>query len=128
MGRRVETFLIIGLGGFAGANLRYVVSVWAVEQLGTRFPYGTLIVNFAGSILLAAFIAWAARHVDLDPRVRLLVAVGFFGAFTTFSTFATESVGLALDGNLIAAAANVLVTNAVCLAGVGIGLAVGRAV
>ena len=127
MRRRVETLLIIGLGGFAGAILRYAVSVWAVERLGATFPYGTLIVNVAGSLGLAIFLGWAAGHVTLDPRARFLIGVGFFGAFTTFSTYATESIGLALDGNWTNAAINVIGTNVVCLVCAGVGLALGRA-
>ncbi len=125
MRRYVETALIIGLGGFVGANMRFLVSVWAVERLGTGFPYGTLIVNLVGSILLGVFTAWAAQHIDLDPRVRFFIAVGFFGAFTTFSTYANESVGLTLNGNWTGMLVNVLGTNALCLIGAAAGLFVG---
>ncbi len=125
MRRRVETLLIIGLGGFVGANLRYLVSVWAVEHMGTSFPYGTLIVNLAWSWLRAVFTAWAAQRIELDPRVRFLIAVGFFGAFTTFSTYANESIGLTLAGNWTTALIKVLGTNALCLVGAALGVFVG---
>jgi fluoride exporter len=124
--QQVETLLIIGLGGFMGANVRYWVSCWAVEHLGRTFPWGTLIINFSGSILLAVFVAWAATHTALDPRVRLFLAVGFFGAYTTFSTYANESVALLQTGDIIGAIANILGTNMVCILGAIVGLAIGR--
>lgn len=121
----METFLIIGLGGFIGANLRYIVSGWAAEHFGNAFPWGTLLINFSGSCLLAIFIGWAANHTGFDPRVRLLVVVGFFGAYTTFSTYATESLALLQAGDWIGAVGNVLGTNFICILGAVLGLAVG---
>lgn len=126
MRRQVEIILLIGLGGFIGANARYFLSGWVAELLGKSFPWGTLIVNFTGSCLLAVFIAWAANHTTLDPRVRLLVAVGFFGAYTTFSTYATESVALLQSGNWIGVLGNILGTNLICILGAIVGLAIGN--
>ncbi len=123
--RRVETFLIIGLGAVLGANLRYLVTVWAVEQFGVGFPWGTLVINVAGSFLLAVFLAWGANHTTLDPRVRLLVATGFFGAYTTFSTYANDSIAMIGMGNWLGAVGNIVGTNLVCLIGVVAGLAIG---
>jgi CrcB protein len=90
----VENFLLIGLGGFIGANLRYWVSGWVAERLGQAFTWGTLLVNFSGSCLLAMFIAWASGQAPLDPRLRLFLAVGFFGVYTAFSAYVTENVAL----------------------------------
>lgn len=124
----MTTFLFIGIGGFLGANARYWVTIWVTQQIANRlggvFPLGTLIVNFSGSLLLAVFIAWSARHIDLPDNIRLLVATGFFGAYTTFSTFANESVALLQTGHWAAAIANILSTNLVCLIGVLLGLAI----
>jgi CrcB protein len=102
------------------------MSLWAAQRLGTAFPWGTLIINFSGSCLLAVFIAWTANHIPLDPRVRLFLAVGFFGAYTTFSTYATESVALWQSGNIIGALGNILGTNLICILGALAGLAVGN--
>lgn len=123
--RQVETLLWIGFGGFVGANLRYLVSTWVAQRLGSQFPWGTLAVNFTGSLLLAALIAWAAGYTTFDPRVRLFLATGFFGAYTTFSTYATESVALLQSGDWIGGLSNLLGTNLVCLIGAIIGLAIG---
>ena len=121
----METMLLIGLGGFIGANLRYAVSMWAAERFGRAFPWGTLIINATGSCLLAVFLGWAASHIQLDPRVRLFLAVGFFGAYTTFSTYATESVALAQAGDWVGSLGNVLATNLICIVGTVLGLAIG---
>jgi CrcB protein len=123
--RQVETFLIIGLGGFVGANVRYLVSGWAAERFGTAFPWGTLIINVTGSALLGVFIAWMIAHTTVDPRLRLLVAVGFFGAYTTFSTYAVDSITLWQSGNWMSALGNILGTNFLCLVGSLVGLAIG---
>lgn len=79
-------FLIVGLGGFLGANARYFLESWALKRFGSHFPYGTLIVNVSGSFLLGLFVA-IVMNKDWNYELRLLVATGFLGAFTTFSTY-----------------------------------------
>jgi CrcB protein len=123
--RQVETLILIGIGGFIGANARYLISTWAAAQFGQTFPFGTFIINVTGSILLGVFLGWTGNHLTLDPRVRLFVAVGFFGAFTTFSTFANESIALLRAGDVIGTAINILGTNTLCLTGAVIGVSVG---
>jgi CrcB protein len=66
----VETLLLIGIGGFIGANVRYWVSIWAADRFGAAFPWGTLIINVTGATLLGLFNGWAGNHLNLDPRVR----------------------------------------------------------
>lgn len=124
--KNMETLLLIGVGGFVGANVRYWLTGWVAERAGQTFPWGTLVVNASGSLLLAVFIGWSAQHLALDPRVRMLVAIGFFGAYTTFSTYANESILLMESGDWLGMAGNVLGTNLVCLLGAMIGLALGR--
>src|SRR5437667_7708047 len=123
--RNLEQLLIIGIAGFIGANVRYWVSGWAAEHLGQAFPWGTLIINFTGSALLATFIGWSGNRIGLDPRVRLFIAIGFFGAYTTFSTYANESVALLRAGDWIGTLGNILGTNLLCNLGALLGLAVG---
>ena len=120
---QAASLISVGAGGFLGACARYVFSAWVVARLGGGSPFGTMAVNVTGSFLLALFLAWSTRQSGLTPQARLLVTVGFFGAFTTFSTYALESISLARDGQLLAAAGNVLGNNLLCLAGVCLGLA-----
>lgn len=90
----METFLLISAGAILGANLRYWVGGWAANLLGTSFPYGNLIINLTGSFLLGFFISLTTDRVLVDPRLRVLVAVGFFGSYTTFSSYTLESFNL----------------------------------
>lgn len=122
----MERFLLIGLGGFIGANLRYWVSGLVAERLSQTFPWGTFVVNASGACLLAVFYGWSANHLIFDPRARLLVAIGLFGAYTTFSTYANETVALMQTGDWIGMAGNILGTNLVCIVGAWLGLMIGR--
>lgn len=112
----------VALGGALGASGRYVVSTWAVERWGLAFPYGTLIVNVVGSLVLGVVAGIFARGTGVPDSVRLLVGVGFFGAFTTFSTYAVETAGLIERPSLSAALLNIAINNALCLVAAFAGL------
>ncbi len=125
-GVSVEKYLWIGLGGFLGANARFLVGTWALEKWGPNFPAGTLLVNVTGSFLLGVTLAITAGRLGLDPRLRLLLAVGFMGAYTTFSTYAYETAQLLLTGTWWPGIISVLANNAVSVAAAVLGLVVGR--
>lgn len=121
-----DQLLFVGTGGFLGANARYILSAWITAQAqrvtGYHLPIGTVFVNVIGSFLLAVFSVWVARHIHWSENTRLLVATGFFGAFTTFSTYANESITLIRSGDRLLGFGNIIATNLLCLAGVLIGL------
>jgi CrcB protein len=94
----MDKVLYISIGAILGANARYWLGDWAAQKWGTAFPYGTFIINLTGSLLLGFFITIATERFLIDPRLRILIAVGFFGAYTTFSTFAMESFNLLSNG------------------------------
>lgn len=94
----MDKFLIISLGAMLGANARYWIGNVVARKLGASFPYGTLIINITGSLLLGFFLTLATERLSLDPRWRLLIAVGFLGAYTTFSTYTYESLSLIQSG------------------------------
>ena len=94
----MQRYAYIALGAVLGASARYWVGGWAAERLGADFPYGTLIVNLSGSFLLGLFLALSTGRLLVDPRLRLTVAVGFFGSYTTFSSYTNESINLILAG------------------------------
>ena len=121
----METLLLIGVGGFIGANVRYWISIWAATRFGAAFPWGTLLINLTGSALLGVFYGWAGNHLNLDPRVRLFVAIGFFGAYTTFSTYANESVTLLRAADWVGLLLNLLGSNVLCVLGALIGVLIG---
>ncbi len=97
----MPAMLWVGLGGFVGANARYLLSGWVASRLGAIFPYGTYLINVTGSFILGFFLAFAEDRVWIAPSLRLLFAVGFVGAYTTFSTFEYESVRLLQQRELL---------------------------
>lgn len=122
----MKELLWVGIGGFVGANARYLVNAWMSRYVSASLPWGTLAVNVTGSFLLAAFVAWTTERVVPDPAYRFLVAIGFCGAYTTFSSCAFETVRLFEQGHVWTAAANLAVNNALSLAGGVLGLAAAR--
>lgn len=125
----MENLIYVGIGGFFGANARYVLSLWVDDVLALRwapFLYGTLLVNVIGSFGLALFGVWFSARAGMSPQLRLLIGAGFFGAFTTFSTFANDSVSLARDSETALAILNLLLNNGCCLLGVALGLFLGH--
>lgn len=97
-------YLLVGFGGFLGAIVRYLVATWAARRFGLTFPWGTFAVNISGSFILGFFATLSARLGWADGW-RLFVAVGFVGAYTTFSTFEWETLGLLADAKRVGAAA-----------------------
>jgi len=123
---KVLRYLVVGIGGFIGANARYLIGGWVQERWGPSFPYGTLAVNVSGCFLLGAFATLALRLTWSD-HWRLFVAIGFVGAYTTFSTFEYETLRLIAEGaRLRAAAANVLVSVVAGLIAAYIGVVAAR--
>jgi CrcB protein len=123
----VNEILVISLGAILGANARWIISRYAARILGPVFPYGTLVINVSGSFVVGFFMIWATERVLLDPRWRLLVVVGFCGAFTTFSSFAFETMAYFEQGQWLLMSANFLSNNLLCLAAVLAGMALARA-
>ncbi len=126
----MQSLLMVGLGGFLGANARYILSTWVARHitklLGLSLPVGTLFVNATGSLLLALVITWWSSRVDVPRNIQLLVGMGFFGSYTTFSTFANESIALLQHGQWGDALGNIVLTNTICLAGVIVGVTLGQ--
>lgn len=102
--QKLVPYLVVGLGGFVGANARFVIGEWAAEKLGTGLPYGTFIINVTGSFILGLF-GTLALSLGWSQNWRQLVAIGFVGAYTTFSTFEYETLQLIVNGGRYRAAA-----------------------
>ena len=122
----MQELLIISLGAIVGANARYLISRYAARVLGPVFPYGTLIINITGSAIVGFFIVWTSERVLVDPRWRLLVVVGFCGAFTTFSSYAFETVAYFEQGQWLLLWTNILTNNLLCLLGALAGMVMAR--
>lgn len=119
-------YLWIALGAIVGASARYFLSGYVARAFSSTFPYGTLIINITGSLLLGFFLIWTEERVLVNPHWRLLVAVGFCGSYTTFSSYAFESFAYMEQGQWLAMATNVVANNALCFASVIAGAAVAR--
>jgi fluoride exporter len=124
----VKDFLAISIAAIVGANLRYAISRLAVREFGPVFPYGTLVINIVGSFIVGFFVIWTTERVLIDPRWRLLVVVGFCGSFTTFSSYAYESMAYFEHGQWGLMLANIFSNNLLCLGGALAGMAVARAI
>jgi CrcB protein len=96
--------LWIGLGGFLGANARYLVQVWLAGLMGAYFPFGTLAANVSGSFAIAFFLTLATGRLSIPTEITLFVATGFLGGFTTFSSFSLETFMLGTQNGLLVAA------------------------
>jgi CrcB protein len=116
--------LVVGIGGFIGANLRYWASIGAL-RLTDAFPVGTMAVNIIGCFGLALFAGLIHARLDVADETRLLIATGFFGALTTFSTFSLEAFDLFIDGRQLTAA--VYLAGSIVLGLIGILLGTGLA-
>ncbi|RME72046.1 MAG: fluoride efflux transporter CrcB [Chloroflexi bacterium] len=119
-------YLWIGLGGFLGANARYLVQQWAAQWWGSDFPYGTMLANVSGSFIIAFFLTLAAGRLAVSPELRLLIAVGFLGGFTTFSSFSFETFRLLEQSGWSVALLNFAGNTALGLGGVGLGIFLAR--
>jgi len=122
----VRDFLVISLGAIFGANARYFLSRYAAKILGPMFPYGTLIINVLGSLIVGFFVIWTTERVLVNPRWRLLVVVGFCGAFTTFSSYAFETMAYFEQGQWLLMLVNFFSNNVLCLGAALAGMALAR--
>jgi CrcB protein len=122
----VKDFLAISVAAIVGANLRYLLSRFAAKELGSNFPYGTLGINIVGSFIVGFFVIWTTERVLIDPRWRLLVVIGFCGSFTTFSSYAFETMAYFEQGQWALMLANIFSNNLLCLGGALAGMALAR--
>ena len=120
------TLLIVGLGGALGAVSRYLTTGWVQGLAGDFFPWGTLVVNVAGSLLLGFVLVWLQATIS-SAELRQFVAIGFLGSFTTFSTFSWEALALLRDGEWWRAGGYVAGSVAIGLLAVAIGAGVAYA-
>ncbi len=114
----MKIILCIGLGGFFGAIARYGLNAGVHAVLGDRaagFPAGTLVINVIGCFVLGFLAHFFAEKVLIEHALRMAITVGFLAAFTTFSTYALDTLVLAQQGRFLFVGLNLLVTNALGL-------------
>lgn len=122
----MKQILAIALGGAAGALLRYWASTGVYALVGRGFPYGTLVVNVSGSLLMGLLYVLLVERLALSVEWRAALLIGALGAFTTFSTFSMETFALFEDGERLKALMNILLSVTLCLVAVWLGVVAGR--
>ena len=100
----MQKYLFIALGGALGSIARYWVGSSIANRMGTKFPYGTMIVNLTACLILGFTLTYLGRRADLNPAWRFLIPVGFIGAYSTFSTYEWETLSTMRSGAFVLAA------------------------
>lgn len=91
----IRNLLAVSLGAIAGALSRYCITLWFLQRFGVAFPYGTFVINITGCFIMGFFFTLAAERIlTITPEIKLLVATGFLGSYTTFSTYGLDTVTL----------------------------------
>jgi fluoride exporter len=124
----MKLYWLVALGGAAGSVARFGLSTAAQTRWSGALPVGTLLVNVTGSVLLGFILRYALDTPAVSPEMRALLTTGFCGGYTTFSTFSYETMALIEDGDWRRAALYVLLSLALSLAGVWLGMTLAREV
>jgi CrcB protein len=120
--------LAIAGGGAVGAVLRYWVSSGVYTLTGRGFPYGTLLVNVLGSLLMGFLYIWLLERMPSGVALRAFLLIGLLGAFTTFSTFSVETLNLMEAGQIARAVLNTLLSVVLCVGAAALGVMLARQV
>jgi fluoride exporter len=117
------SYVWVCLGGAIGSGARFWVSGLIAEKIGQTFPYGTLVVNVTGSLIIGVFAAMTVPEGRwiLSPSAREFLMIGVCGGYTTFSSFSVQTLALAQEGEWFRAAANSIASFALCLIAVWLG-------
>lgn len=113
--------LVVGCGGFIGASLRYLISLWAAKGIGAGFPFGTLIANILGAIIIGFVVEMSMRTSVISPTTKLFITTGMMGGLTTFSTFSLETITILSHGNIGLGSLNIGLNLILSLIGVVVG-------
>lgn len=122
----MNQILAIAGGGALGALLRFWASTGVYSITGRNFPYGTLAVNVAGSLVMGFLYIWLLERMVSGTALRAFLLIGLLGAFTTFSTFSIETLNLMEAGQYLRALANVLLSVVLCIGAAVLGVMLAR--
>ena len=109
-----------------GANLRFAIGNWAADRWGAEFPYGTFVINVSGAFAIGLLLSFIGERVGVSPLWRLFFATGFLGGYTTFSSYAWESLTLAQEGEWVGAGTYIFGSNVLGFVGVWLGATLAR--
>jgi fluoride exporter len=119
-------YLMVGVGGCLGSLLRFWLGSYIGGKMGTRFPYGTFLVNISGSFLIGLVFAFLTARSQWSPYWRYLIPIGFIGGYTTFSSFEFETLRAIQDGQLTIGLLNVVLSVVLGFLMVWVGAIVGK--
>ncbi|MBQ45410.1 MAG: fluoride efflux transporter CrcB [Porticoccaceae bacterium] len=108
-------WLAVAIGGALGSVARYALSSWIFDITSHKFPYATLIVNVAGSFVMGILFVVIVERAALPAEMRSLLMIGFIGAFTTFSAFSLDALGLWQNGHVLMSVIYMITTIILCL-------------
>ena len=108
-------WLAVAIGGALGSIARYALSSWIFDITSHKFPYATLIVNVAGSFVMGILFVVIVERAALPAEMRSLLMIGFIGAFTTFSAFSLDALGLWQNGHVLMSVIYIITTVILCL-------------
>lgn len=120
-------YLWVGLGGFLGANARYIAGNWIIARTGGGWPYHTFLINVTGGLAIGCILTILNARFPGDPAWRLFLVVGFLGGYTTFSSYTFEGLTLLRSGAWLSACAYILGSNLLGLLATLLGLLLARA-
>ena len=100
----MQKYLLIAAGGALGSILRYWVGSSISSRIGTKFPYGTLVINITACLVIGFTLTFMSKRADLNPAWRFLIPIGFIGAYSTFSTYEWETLSTMRSGAFFLAA------------------------
>ena len=116
-----KTLMFIAIGGSVGAVMRFLTQATVYELVGRSFPYGTLVVNVAGSFLMGLLSIFLVEKFNLSAEWHLAILIGVLGSFTTFSTFSIETLVLFEQGDMMKAMSNIILSVTLCIGSVWAG-------
>jgi len=122
----VQKYFFIALGGALGSLTRFWVGSAVANRFGTRFPYGTFLVNMTACVIIGFSLTFLGRRTELNPAWRFLIPIGFVGAYSTFSTFEWETFSTLQTGAFLSAALYVVLSCFLGLVAVWCGVMVAR--